>query len=183
MAETNKNNPIEEQSQETRIIAGKQIIKRKRKSVPYKDRKKTVITEDTPLTDLQQKFVACYLKSGNATQAYVEAGYKCDKLSDNRIGQEACKLKAQPNIQKQILDARKKYFKEKMATGEEVMAYLAAVVRGEIKDQFGLEAPVSERTRAALEIARRTFDLDLMKTNNVQQQDNTIKIQVDWKRD
>ena len=53
-------------------------------------------------------------------------------------------------------------------------------MRGEIKDQFGLEAPLSERTRAAQEIAKRTIDIE-NKLNG--KEDNEIRITLDWAKD
>ena len=50
--------------------------------------------------------------------------------------------------------------KESIATGEQVMEFFSKVMRGEVKDQFGLEAPLSERLKAANELARRTVDIE-----------------------
>lgn len=50
--------------------------------------------------------------------------------------------------------------KEAVMNAQEVMEYFTSVVRGEVKDQFGLDAPLSERTRAAIELARRTVDIE-----------------------
>ena len=50
--------------------------------------------------------------------------------------------------------------KESIATGEQVMEFFSKVIRGEVKDQFGLEAPLSERLKAANELARRTVDIE-----------------------
>ena len=33
-------------------------------------------------------------------------------------------------------------------------------MRGEVKDQFGLDAPLSERTAAAKELAKRVIDVE-----------------------
>jgi len=48
---------------------------------------------------------------------------------------------------------------EKIATAEEILQYLTRVMRGQEKDQFGLDVPISERTRAAQELARRIIDI------------------------
>lgn len=68
---------------------------------------------------------------------------------------------------------------ETVATAEEVMTYFTAVMRGEVKDQFGLEAPLSERTRAAQELAKRTIDIENRKAGNP---DQAIEITLDWSR-
>ena len=38
------------------------------------------------------------------------------------------------------------------------MQYLTSVMRGEVKDQFDLDAPLSERTRCAQELLKRNMD-------------------------
>lgn len=54
--------------------------------------------------------------------------------------------------QKQIEDSR-------IASAAEIMQYFTSVMRGEVKDQFGLEAPLAERTKAAVELAKRKVDV------------------------
>ena len=39
------------------------------------------------------------------------------------------------------------------------MRYFTSVMRGEVKDQFGLDAPLAERTKAAVELAKRKVDV------------------------
>ena len=67
-----------------------------------------------------------------------------------------------------------------IATATEVMEYFTQVMKGEILDQFGLEAPLSERTRAAVELAKRTVDLD----NRIAgKPDAKLEIKLDWGKD
>ena len=44
---------------------------------------------------------------------------------------------------------------KRIAKPEEVLKYLTSVMRGEVKDQFDLDAPLQERTRAAEALAKR----------------------------
>ena len=84
-----------------------------------------------------------------------------------------------PNVLNEILERQKEIYKGNIATAEEVMNYFTQVMRGEIKDQFGLDTPISERTRAAQEIAKRTVDIE----NRMAGKDTaTVKIQLDWER-
>ena len=70
---------------------------------------------------------------------------------------------------------------ESIATGQEVMEFFTKVMMGEIKDQFGLEAPLSERLKAANELARRTVDIEnKLKGNNP---DNTITLVIERRKD
>lgn len=69
--------------------------------------------------------------------------------------------------------------KESVATADEVMQFFTSVMRGEVKDQFGLDATLSDRTRAAQEIAKRTIDMENRLAGNA---DQTIAITLDWAR-
>ena len=100
------------------------------------------------LTPKQKAFADEYLICGNATEAAKKAGYKQPHVQGS---QNLGKLSVSEYIeerQKQIEDSR-------IATIDEVMQYLTSVMRGEIKDQFELEAPIAERTKAAQEILKR----------------------------
>lgn len=100
------------------------------------------------LTPKQKAFADEYLICGNATEAARKAGYKQPHVQGS---QNLEKLSVSAYIakrQKQIEDSR-------IATIDEVMQYLTSVMRGEIKDQFDLEAPLAERTKAAQEILKR----------------------------
>lgn len=100
------------------------------------------------LTPKQKTFADEYLICGNATEAARKAGYKQPHVQGS---QNLGKLSVSEYIeerQKQIEDSR-------IATIDEVMQYLTSVMRGEIKDQFELEAPIAERTKAAQEILKR----------------------------
>lgn len=68
---------------------------------------------------------------------------------------------------------------ESVAAATEVMEYFTRVMRGEEKDQFGLDAPLSERTRAAQELAKRTIDIENRMTGV---SDQKIEIKLDWSR-
>ena len=50
--------------------------------------------------------------------------------------------------------------KETTATAQEVMEFFTSVMRGEVADQFGLDASIADRTRAAQELAKRTVDIE-----------------------
>ena len=70
--------------------------------------------------------------------------------------------------------------KESVATADEVMQFFTAVMRGEVKDQFGLDATLSDRTRAAQEIAKRTIDIENRQNGTP---DQKIEISLDWSRE
>lgn len=128
------------------------------------------IQPDTPLTPKEQKFIIEYVKCGSGVEAAKKAGM--EHVSANTI------LK-RPNVQKEIQRLMEEIRKENIATADEVMGYFTSVMRGEIKDQFGLDAPLSERTRAAQELAKRTVDIENRKAGLA---DQVTSITLNWER-
>ena len=104
------------------------------------------------LTPKQKAFADYYIECGNQTEAARRAGYKKPHVQGN---QNLDKLSVREYIeerQKQIEDSR-------IASAAEIMQYFTSVMRGEVKDQFGLDAPLTERTKAAVELAKRKVDV------------------------
>lgn len=128
------------------------------------------IQPDTPLTPAEQKFITEYIKCGSGTKAVKAAGL--EHVSANTILRR-------PNVQLEIQRLMEEVKKESIAAADEVMGYFTAVMRGEIKDQFGLDAPLSERTRAAQELAKRTVDIENRKAGLA---DQVTAITLDWGR-
>ena len=127
------------------------------------------------LTPKEDKFISKYVETGNIRQSVVEAGYK--SKTPDQYGHRLINKDYLAEEIKFRLDSIKK---SSIATAEEVMEYFAAVMRGEIKDQFGLEAPLSERTKAAQEIAKRTVDIENRLAGKA---DAEIKISLNWNRE
>lgn len=126
----------------------------------------------------ENKFIDKYIELGNGRQAVIQAGFttKAPDIYANRLLKNG-------KIAEEIKFRVSNMHKENIASAEEVMDYFTRVMRGEIKDQFGLEAPLSERTRAAQELARRTVDIDNRMAGKKDMQTPEVKIVVDWKRD
>lgn len=117
-------------------------------------------------------FVDKYLETNNETQAAIYAGY-----SEKTAGSKASQLLRRVNVQSEILRRREKMEKKSIATAQQVMEFLTQVMNGEVKDQFGLDAPLSERTKAAVELAKRTVDLDNRLNGKA---DNVVEIKLNW---
>ena len=66
------------------------------------------------------------------------------------------------------------------ADANEVLQYFTAVMRGDVKDQFGLDAPLSERTSAARELAKR--QIDALEKAQAKQKNIDMTIVLDWER-
>ncbi|MBY0755038.1 terminase small subunit [Clostridium sardiniense] len=106
--------------------------------------------DNKKLTPKQKAFADYYIETGNATEAARRAGYS--KKTAAVIGTENL---IKPNI-KQYIDERLKEIEDKrIAKGEEVLQYLTKVMRGEEKDQFGLDASLQDRTKAAELLGKR----------------------------
>ena len=155
MAEDNKNNP------ETTIKLKKPAKKKSNKYKLHNSaerepngalRYKT--HEGHKLTIKEAKFIDIYVETGNQRQSILDAGYKT-----KAPGQYANELLRKPYIKNEIDYRLQKLEDEKIASAEEILKYFTGVMRGEIKDQFGLDAPLGERTKAAQELAKRKIDI------------------------
>lgn len=105
------------------------------------------------LTIKQKNFADLYIKTGNATQSYIDAGYKATKREIAEAN--ARKLLANYSV-KSYIENRMEELKEKsIASQEEVLQYLTKVMRGEEKDQFGLDASLQDRTKCAELLGKR----------------------------
>ena len=111
---------------------------------------------DEKLTPKQKRFCEEYLKSGNATEAAKKAGYK----------ETSCRVLAAENLSKPAISA---YIKRRLdeqeaalvADANEVLQVYSAVMRGEVKDQFGMDASLSDRLKAADSLAKRLAAAEL----------------------
>lgn len=100
------------------------------------------------LTEKQKRFIDYYIQTGNASEASKLAGYKGNNL--NRIGSE--NLSKLDKFIKVKLEEKEK---ERIASQDEVLQYLTKVMRGEEKDQFGLDASLQDRTKCAELLGKR----------------------------
>lgn len=115
------------------------------------------------LTPKQKAFADYFIETGNQTEAARRAGYKQPHVQGN---QNLEKLSV-----KQYIDERmKKIESKRIASGDEVLQYLTAVMRGEIKDQFDLDASIQDRTKAAELLGKRHRLFTDKIEANVQQQ-------------
>lgn len=134
------------------------------------------ILPETPLTPLEQKFVAEYIKTSKGGEALKATGVQ---MAEHMYKKRAYEMLQKPNIQAEINRVMQEIHEKAVADGIEVMKYFTDVMRGEVKDQFGLEASLSERTRAAQELAKRTVDLENRRAGDA---DTIVQIKLDWQR-
>jgi len=114
------------------------------------------------LTEKQKRFIDYYVETANATESAKRAGYS-SKTAKNIGAENLTKLNyfIQERLQ-QLKDNR-------IASQEEVLQYLTKVMRGEEKDQFGLDASLQDRTKCAELLGKRygTFKEKVDVTGNI----------------
>lgn len=108
-----------------------------------------------PLTPKQRAFADYYIASGNASDAARRAGYKQDNQGRENLRKPAIAA----YIAKRIRPTEEK----RIAEADEVMRFYSAVMRGEVKDQFGLDASLSDRINAGKELMKRHAVTDAAK--------------------
>lgn len=102
------------------------------------------------LTKKQKQFADYFIKTGNATESAKRAGYS--KASARQIGVENLK---KPSISAYIADRMADQDAKLVAEADEVLQFYTAVMRGEVKDQFGLDASLSDRLKAGDSLMKR----------------------------
>lgn len=144
------------------------------------DRKKKLIQYTTyeghRLTSKEARFIDAYMEHGNQRQAVIDAGYQT-----KAPGQYAQTILNNIYIAHEIEHRMEERHKQSEASGQEVMEFFAAVMRGEVKDQFQLEASLADRIKAGQEIARRTVDI-ANKIAGVKAGEDAVTIKLDWSR-
>ena len=98
----------------------------------------------------QKAFADFYLECGNATEAARKAGYS--EKTCRSIGAENL---TKPDISAYIAERMQPIEKDRIASADEVLAFFSSVMRGEIMDQGGLDAAISDRLNAGKELMKR----------------------------
>ena len=93
------------------------------------------------LTPKQKAFADYYIECGNATEAARKAGYQSKSL-----GEDAAKTLKSPKVSA--------YIAERLGA-QDKMEFYTGVMRGEVKDQFGLDTALSDRLKAGAELMKR----------------------------
>ena len=102
------------------------------------------------LNERQKAFADYYIQTGNATEAAIKAGYS--KKTAYSIGNENLK---KPEISAYIGERIAEQGEKRVADANEVIEFYTAVMRGEVKDQFGIDASLSDRLKAGDALMKR----------------------------
>ena len=123
------------------------------------------ITHDGyPLSAKEAKFISLFVANGNVSKCLKETGMSMKTIAGKDY------------ITDEITYRLDQLKKQSIADADEIMQYFTKVMRGEVKDQFGLDAPLSERTAAARELAKRIVDIE----NDVDTTVPEIKVTLNW---
>jgi phage terminase small subunit len=117
-----------------------------------------------PLSVKEAKFISLFIANGNVARSLRESGLTWKNLSGKDY------------ITDEITYRLDQLKKQSIADADEIMQYFTKVMRGEVKDQFGLDAPLSERTAAARELAKRIVDIEDDADTTVPE----IKVTLNW---
>lgn len=108
------------------------------------------VVSDIKLKPKELKFAEEWLKTTNATQSAIKAGY-----SERTAYSAGNRLLKKVEV-RQYIDERLAEMKESsIADTNEVMQFLSSTMRGDIPDQFGLDPALNDRIKAAELLGKR----------------------------
>lgn len=126
------------------------------------------------LTLREQKFVTYYLDCGDASDAVKKAGFRTTSPASY-----ARKLLSKPKIQEEVRQQMDLFKNDVIAHSNEILAFYTLTMRGEVKDQFGLDASLADRLKAADALAKRQIDAQTIADKAA---DNKITVNLVWDR-
>jgi len=126
--------------------------------------------KEEKLSTQELTFVSLYIETGKTAEAVVRAGYKTTSpASYGRI--LLSKPKIQNELQLQLSALRNEY----IADNVEIMQFFTKAMRGEVKDQFGLDATLADRMKAAEALAKRRIDMQAIADKA---KENEVKVRI-----
>lgn len=128
------------------------------------------------LTTMELAFVSAYIANGgNGTLACKQAGYK--SKSENGYAKQASALLRRGNVNKEISYRLKAQEDAKIASATEILQFYTSVMRGEVLDQFGIEASLDTRIKAANEMAKHKIEIPMkLEQKNITNNIGTIQL-------
>ena len=122
------------------------------------------------LNERQKAFADYYIQTGNATEAAIKAGYS--EKTARFIGSENL---TKPDISAYIKERLDEQSQKRVADANEVIEFYTAVMRGEVKDQFGLDASLSDRLKAGDALMKRYNAINNISSSEQEKQANLLK--------
>ena len=106
------------------------------------------------MNEKHKKFADYYIETLDIAASYKRA-YTDKKLSTEVASANGCRLLKNAKVKEYIEKRLESKDKERIASQDEVLEFLTKTMRGEVKDQLGLETPVKERVRSAELLGKR----------------------------
>lgn len=122
------------------------------------------------LTPKQKAFADYYLECGNASEAARKAGYS--KKNANNIASENL---AKPDVSAYIKQRMAEQDARRVASADEVLRFYTSVMRGEVKDAFGLDPGLAERLKAADSLFKRYAVANDRQKSTMEKLDNLLE--------
>lgn len=120
------------------------------------------------LTPKQKAFADEYLICGNATEAARKVGYKQPHVQGSQTLEKL-------SVSSYIAERQKQIESSRIADVKEVMEFYSAVMRGEVKDQFDMDASLTDRLSAGRELMKRYEKADNTKNESLDRLDEILK--------
>lgn len=127
-----------------------------------------------PLSFREARFIDAYMALGDGAKAVEEAGFDVKNKA-----QKARNLLRKDYIMDEINYRQEIYAASMIADRQEILAFYTAVMRGQVKDQFNLDATLKDRLDAGEKLARRVIDVEDKKNVQAQQ----VVVNIDFNRD
>lgn len=106
--------------------------------------------DEIKLPKMQLVFAEEFIRTGNRSEAARLAGY-----SEKTAGSQGSRLLKNVKVAEYIKLRMKQEHDKLVASADEVIEFYTAVMRNQVKDQFGLEASLESRLDAAKELMKR----------------------------
>lgn len=108
------------------------------------------VVSDIKLKPKELKFAEEWLKTTNATQSAIKAGY-----SERTAYSAGNRLLKKVEVRQYIDERLAEMQESSIADTNEVMQFLSSTMRGDIPDQFGLDPALNDRLKAAELLGKR----------------------------
>lgn len=129
-----------------------------------------------PLSFREARFIDAYMASGDLVDAVEKAGFTCKHKA-----QKGHALLKKDYISEEIGYRQDLYSSALIADRQEILQFLTEVMRGNVKDQFNLDATLKDRLDATEKLAKRLIDDPAKAKQNVAAQQ--VVVNIDFNRD
>lgn len=104
------------------------------------------------MNDKHKRFADYYIETLDVSDSYKRV---YGDMTTENASASGCRLLKNVKVKEYIEKAMLSKDDERIASQNEVLEFLTKTMRGEIKDQLGLETPVKERVRSAELLGKR----------------------------